>query len=38
MIPRMNMAFRQVMNHLRSGEWKRVVKFSVLVSDYEGEG
>lgn len=33
-IPAINMAHRQVMDHLRSGEWKFAAKLPVLASEY----
>lgn len=33
-IPTINMAHRQVMDHLRSGEWKFAAKLPVLASEY----
>lgn len=33
-IPAINMAHRQIMHHLRSGEWKFAARFPVLASEY----
>ena len=34
MTPKLNMAHRQILHHLRSGEWKFAAKLPVLASDY----
>lgn len=34
MVSTVNMAHRQIMHHLRSGEWKFSMKLPVLASEY----